>query len=77
MATETPKAAAAGAKQQEAAEAESTGPDAHIERVNMAGLVLEKTAYPDGECKTRVISQPMIAPELIRATTAAQRAAGH
>jgi hypothetical protein len=48
-----------------------------VERVNIAGLVLEKTVYPDGVCETEVINQPMIAPELVRSTRASQRARGH
>ena len=47
-----------------------------VEHVNMSGLVLEKTAHPDGACETRVISEPMITEELVRATSAAQRQQG-
>jgi hypothetical protein len=49
----------------------------HVERVNIAGLVLEKTVFDSGECQTEVLSQPMIAPELIRATRSVQRQRGH
>lgn len=48
-----------------------------VERVNMAGLILEKTLHDDGECETRVIKEPMIAAELVRATRASQRERGH
>ena len=47
-----------------------------VERVNMSGLVLEKTRYPDGECETEVLREPMIAPELVRATRKLQQARG-
>jgi hypothetical protein len=48
-----------------------------VERVNIAGLVLEKTVYADGMCETEVLQEPMIAPELVRSTRASQRARGH
>lgn len=48
-----------------------------VERVNMAGLVLEKTSYPDGTCETEVVSEPAIDPALVRATRASQRSRGH
>jgi hypothetical protein len=48
-----------------------------VERVNMSGLVLEKTQYPDGKCKTKVLKEPMIAPELVRATRRLQEARGY
>jgi hypothetical protein len=48
-----------------------------VETVNISGLVMEKTVAPDGECETRVIRQPMIAAEQIRATKASQRDRGH
>lgn len=48
-----------------------------VERVNMSGLVLEKTQYPDGECETKVLKEPMIAPELVRATRKLQQARGY
>lgn len=48
-----------------------------IERVNIAGLVLEKTVFPDGVCETEVLNEPEIDPNLVRATRASQRARGH
>lgn len=80
MATTDPKAATVAAKATAAPavepdETEEEGPQ--VERINMAGLVLEKTVYPDGECETVVVKQPMIAPELVRATRSLQRARGH
>lgn len=48
-----------------------------VETVNISGLVMEKTVAPDGKCKTKVIRQPMIAAEQIRATKASQRERGH
>ena len=48
-----------------------------VEHVNMSGLVLEKTQYPDGECKTKVLKEPMIAAELVRATRKLQQARGY
>lgn len=48
-----------------------------VEVVNMGGLVLEKTAYPDGDCDAKILREPTIAPELIRATRTQQRARGH
>lgn len=56
-------------------EPDEQGPQ--VERVNMAGLILEKTLHEDGECETRVIKEPMIAAELVRATRASQRERGH
>jgi hypothetical protein len=80
MATTDPKAATVAAKATAAPavepdETEEEGPQ--VERINMAGLVLEKTVYPDGECETVVVQQPMIAPELVRATRSLQRSRGH
>ncbi len=49
-----------------------TGP----ETINMGGLVLRKTVDEDGQCTTKVLKQPMINPEMIRATKAVQRQAG-
>jgi hypothetical protein len=54
---------------------ESAGPI--VERVNMSGLVIEKTLYPDGECETEVLAQPEIDAALVKATRASQRARGH
>jgi hypothetical protein len=48
-----------------------------VEHVNMSGLVLEKTLYPDGECETKVLKEPMIATELVRATRKLQQARGY
>ena len=48
-----------------------------VEHVNMSGLVLEKTQYPDGECETKVLKEPMIASELVRATRKLQQARGY
>lgn len=48
-----------------------------FERVNIAGLVLDKTLYPDGECETTLVDEPRIDPSLIRATRASQRQRGH
>jgi hypothetical protein len=42
----------------------------------MGGLVLRKTVDEDGQCTTKVLKQPMINPEMIRATKAVQRQAG-
>lgn len=61
----------------EEVEAVTEEPAPVVERVNMAGLVLEKTLHPDGECETEVLSEPEIDPALIRATRASQRARGH
>jgi hypothetical protein len=47
-----------------------------VETVNMAGLVLERTVHSDGECETKVLKEPMIADELVRATRASQRRYG-
>ena len=54
---------------------EETAPQ--VEHVNMSGLVLEKTQYPDGECETKVLKEPMIAAELVRATRKLQQARGY
>lgn len=70
-AKETPEV---GAPEVEAAEAE-TGPI--VERVNIAGLVIEKTVYSDGECETEVLREPEIDPQLVRATRNNQRRRGH
>lgn len=48
-----------------------------VEHVNMSGLVLEKTQYPDGECETKVLKEPMIPAELVRATRKLQQARGY
>lgn len=61
-----------------AEEVEEVSPPAPVvEQVNIAGLILEKTVYPDGLCETEVLKEPMIAPELVRATRSLQRARGH
>jgi hypothetical protein len=52
-------------------------PEPVVETINMAGLVLQKTTRPDGECETEVLKEPMIASELIRATRASQKRRGH
>jgi len=49
-----------------------TGP----ETIDMSGMVLEKSVDEDGQCTTKVLKQPMINPEMIRATKAVQRQAG-
>ena len=54
---------------------EETAPQ--VEHVNMSGLVMEKTQYPDGECETKVLREPMIAAELVRATRKLQQARGY
>jgi hypothetical protein len=81
MATVDPKAPARAPapspKPAPAAEVEAEEPAPEVERVNIAGLVLEKTVYPDGVCETEVINQPMIPAELVRSTRASQRARGH
>lgn len=64
----------------EEAAPEETAPEEvapQVERVNMSGLVLEKTQHPDGKCKTEVLKEPMIAPELVRATRKLQQARGY
>lgn len=66
--------AAKEAPEVEAPEAEA-GPV--VERVNIAGLVLEKTMYSDGECETEVLREPEIDPQLVRATRTNQRRRGH
>ena len=60
-----------------AEEVEEVSPAPVVEQVNIAGLILEKTVYPDGLCETEVLKEPMIAPELVRATRSLQRARGH
>lgn len=83
MATPDPKAVAAPTKPPVAPspapriEAESEDVAPQIERVNMSGLVIEKIAYPDGECETKVLKEPTISTELVRSTRALQRARGH
>jgi hypothetical protein len=81
MATVDPKAPARAPapapKPAPVAEVEAEEPAPAVERVNIAGLVLEKTVYPDGVCETEVINQPMIPAELVRSTRASQRARGH
>jgi len=47
-----------------------------VERIDMSGMVLEKSVDEDGQCTTKVLKQPMINPEIIRATKAVQRQAG-
>ena len=59
---------------------EETAPEEaapQVEHVNMSGLVLEKTQYPDGECETKVLREPMIASELVRAARKLQQARGY
>jgi hypothetical protein len=58
-------------------ETEEVSPAPVVEQVNIAGLILEKTVYPDGLCETEVLNEPIIAPELVRATRSLQRARGH
>jgi hypothetical protein len=81
MATVDPKAPARAPapapKPAPVAEVEAEEPAPEVERVNIAGLVLEKTVYADGMCETEVLQEPMIAPELVRSTRASQRARGH
>jgi hypothetical protein len=74
-----PPAPPAEAAPEEAAPEETAPEEAapQVERVDMSGLVLEKTQYPDGECETRVLREPMIAPELVRATRKLQQARGY
>lgn len=48
-----------------------------FERVNIAGLVLDKTLYPDGEYEVTLVDEPRIDPSLIRATRTSQRRRGH
>lgn len=76
-ATVAAKPAAAPAPQQPAPEVEPDIDAPEVERVNIAGLVLEKTVYSDGECETQVLREPMIDPELVRSTRASQRSRGH
>jgi hypothetical protein len=54
--------------------ADELGPQ--VEVVNMGGLVMEKTAYPDGDSDVQVLKEPFIDGELIRATKAHQRMQG-
>jgi hypothetical protein len=76
MATVDPKAAAQKPAPPAEPEAiEEQGPI--VEHVNMSGLVLEKTVYPNGECQTEILKEPMIPQEVIRATRALQRRRGH
>jgi hypothetical protein len=70
-AKETPEV---GAPEVEAAEVDAKPV---VERVNIAGLVIEKTVYPDGECETEVLREPEIDPQLVRATRNNQRRRGH
>jgi hypothetical protein len=86
MATSDPKATVATPAKPPVAPAPPVEPDDElddaeaapmVETVNISGLVMEKTVAPDGECETRVIRQPMIAAEQIRATKASQRERGH
>ena len=57
-----------------ASEDKQAGPA--VERIDMSGMVLEKSVDEDGQCTTKVLKQPMINPEMIRATKAVQRQAG-
>jgi len=81
MATADPKAATVTAKpaiqapEPEAEELDEILPE--VERVNIGGLELEKTLLSGGQCKTKLIKEPMIAAELVRATSASQRNRGH
>lgn len=81
MATADPKAATITAKpavqapEPETEELDKVLPE--VERVNIGGLELEKTLFLDGQCKTKLIREPMIAAELVRATSASQRNRGH
>jgi hypothetical protein len=86
MATPDPKATVAAPVKPPVAPAPPVEPDDElddaeaapmVETVNISGLVMEKTVAPDGECETRVIRQPMIAAEQIRATKDSQRKRGH
>jgi hypothetical protein len=47
-----------------------------VEVVNIAGLVMEKTVYSDGDSDVQVLSEPLIDAELILATKAHQRMQG-
>lgn len=64
---------------EEAPEVEAPKPEQGpiVERVNIAGLVLEKTVHPDGECETDVLREPEIDPQLVRATRNHQRRRGY
>lgn len=75
--TPAPAPKPAPAVEAEVEEIEEVAPAAVVERVNIAGLVLEKTVHPDGFCYTEVLKEPTIAPELVRATRSLQRARGH
>lgn len=86
MATADPKAATVAPKPATQPAAQTAEPEVtadtqedapQVERVNMAGLVLEKVMHADGECETTVLKQPMIAAELVRATRSSQRSRGH
>jgi hypothetical protein len=57
-----------------ASEDKQAGPA--VERIDMSGMVLEKSVDEDGQCTTKVLKQPMINPEMIRATKASQRESG-
>lgn len=71
--------AAKEAFEAETAELRSRRPKAGpvVERVNIAGLVLEKTVHPDGKCETDVLREPEIDPLLVRATRNNQRRRGY
>jgi hypothetical protein len=86
MPTPDPKATVAAPAKPPAAPAPPVAPDDElddteaapmVETVNISGLVMEKTVAPNGKCETRVIKQPMIAAEQIRATRTSQRERGH
>jgi hypothetical protein len=46
------------------------------ERINIGGLVIEKTVHDNGVCETEVLREPLIPLEFVRATRAQQRQAG-
>lgn len=80
MAPTDPKASApkpVAAATAKPAVAEPEAPEYEVERINMAGLVIEKTVHPDGVCETEVISELEIDPALVKATRSLQRARGH
>jgi hypothetical protein len=87
MATTDPKTAAvkpappapAPVVEDEADEAPEPAPAPKpvVETVSFAGIVLEKTVHPDGECETEVLREPSIDPLLVQATRAQQRSRGH
>lgn len=77
MPTADPKPATVAAKPVSTPQVEPEEDAPQVEHVNIAGLVLNKTVYPDGECETQVLREPMIEPELVRSTRASQRARGH